>query len=78
MNPITHTRVFRSQKIDVAQAAKHLLALTNGEANALGLRYRSSLIQRGLAPATINRGWYLGGFPFLGSNRHGVAPRDFK
>ena len=40
---------------DVAQAAKHLLALTNGEANALVLRYRAALIQSGLAPATTNR-----------------------
>ena len=40
---------------DVAQAAKHLLALTNGEANALVLRYRSALIQSQLAPATTNR-----------------------
>jgi integrase/recombinase XerC len=40
---------------DVTQAAKHLLALTNGEANALVLRYRAALIQSGLAPATTNR-----------------------
>ena len=39
----------------MAQAAKHLLALTHGEANALVLRYRAALIRSGLAPATINR-----------------------
>ena len=39
----------------VAQAAKHLLALTHGEANALVLHYCAALIQSGLAPATTNR-----------------------
>lgn len=36
-------------------AARRLLAGTHGDANALALGYRASMVERGLAPATINR-----------------------
>ncbi|HVE38538.1 MAG TPA: tyrosine-type recombinase/integrase [Planctomycetota bacterium] len=39
----------------VAAAAAQLVALPHGEANALAFEYRSELLQRNLAPATINR-----------------------
>jgi len=39
----------------VEDAARLLLGRGHGEANALALAYRASLVERGLAPATINR-----------------------
>jgi len=38
-----------------SQAVEDLLALDAGEANALGMAYRASLLERKLSPATINR-----------------------
>lgn len=40
---------------DLSQAAELLLTRGHGEANALGLDYRTSLLERGLSPATVNR-----------------------
>ena len=40
---------------DSASAAHELLSRPLGEANALALSYRSHLLERGLAPATVNR-----------------------
>jgi integrase/recombinase XerC len=40
---------------DVGQAAARLLAGGQGPANGVALTYRSSMVDRGLAPATINR-----------------------
>jgi len=40
---------------DVDSAAKMLLSQRPGRANAMALAYRSHLLERGLAPATINR-----------------------
>lgn len=37
------------------EAAERLVSLPHGEANAIALGYRSSLIERKLSPATINR-----------------------
>lgn len=36
-------------------AANHLLALPHGQANGTALAYRASMIEAGLAPATVNR-----------------------
>lgn len=40
---------------DIGQAAVRLFAGGQGAANGLGLAYRASLLDRGLAPGTINR-----------------------
>ena len=39
----------------IDEAAKVLLSHSHGEANALTLAYKTSLMDRGLQPATINR-----------------------
>ncbi len=39
----------------INEAARRLLSHGHGEANALGLDYRADLLERGLAPATVNR-----------------------
>jgi len=39
----------------VDEAAERLFSRGHGEANALALSYRAELVERGLAPATINR-----------------------
>ncbi|MCI0340666.1 MAG: site-specific integrase, partial [Planctomycetales bacterium] len=40
---------------DLPEAASRLLGHGQGEANAVALAYRAKLLERGLAPATINR-----------------------
>lgn len=40
---------------DGVKAADHLRAQTLGEANALVLEYRTSMVSKGLAPSTVNR-----------------------
>jgi integrase/recombinase XerC len=39
----------------VDEAARLLLSGSHGDGNALGLRYRAALLERGLSPATVNR-----------------------
>lgn len=41
--------------VDGPAAARELLSLPLGEANALALAYRTHLLEEGLAPATVNR-----------------------